>query len=46
MNEEREGVYLSFLVFERLMAIAYLALALLLIFKSDKPKTEEASGGV
>ena len=46
MNEERVGVYLSFLVFERLMAIAYLAFALLLIFKSDKPKTEEASDGV
>lgn len=46
MNEERVEVYLSFLGFERLVGTACLVLALLLIFQSDKPKTEEASDGV
>ena len=46
MNEERVEVYLSFLGFEKLVGAACLVLALLLIFKSDKPKVEEASDGV
>ena len=46
MNEERVEVYLSFLGFEKLVGAACLVLALLLIFKSDKPKTVEASDGV
>ena len=42
---ERAEIFLVFVIFEKLLSLACLLLALLLIFKKDKVKTEEPSSG-